>query len=78
MVTSNKVGEVRSILENSMGELYALYFSDHSTKTKEVPWLNQKVPEGVMQDGRLDNEFGTYMREHLYRVMNKRLSNNRK
>ena len=29
-----------------------------------------------MQEGRLDNEFGTYMREHLYREMNKKSSSN--
>jgi len=55
-----------------MGELFAIYFADHSTKMNEIPWLNQNMPEGIMKDGRLDNEFGTYMREHLYRQMNKR------
>lgn len=58
-----------------MGELYAIFFADHSTKTKEVPWLNKDMPQGVMMEGRLDNEYGTYMREHLYRKMSNSKNN---
>ena len=55
-----------------MDELYAIFYTDHAIKTKERDWLNYKMPENISQDGRLDNQFGTYMREHLYREMEKK------
>lgn len=51
-----------------MGELYAIFYSDHTTKMKEKDWMNVLVPDSV-PEGRLDNEFGSYLRERLYRLM---------
>ena len=52
-----------------MEELHAIIFADHTVKTKETAWLNRNIPKDVPNDGRLDNQYGTYMREHLYRQM---------
>ncbi len=68
LVMMGKINEVRFLLENSMGELYAIYYSDHTTKVKEMSWMNNLVPDSI-PEGRLDNEFGSYLRERLYRLM---------
>ena len=45
-----------------MAELHSLFFTDHAIKTKEIPWLNHEIPTNMSKEGRLDNDFGTYMR----------------
>ena len=55
-----------------MAELHSLFFTDHAVKTKEVSWLNNQMPPSMAKEGRLDNEFGTYMRELLYKKMERR------
>jgi hypothetical protein len=60
---------MRYLIENVMGELYAIFFADHTVKVKEVDWLYQPREKNLNDEGRLDNEFGTYMRERLYNQM---------
>ncbi len=68
LVMLSKFAEVRAVIENAMGELYAIFYADHTTKVKEMNWMNHLVPEAV-KEGRLDNEYGSYMRERIYRLM---------
>ena len=69
LILDRKYGKVQNILETSMAELHSLFFTDHAVKTKEVAWLNRNLPHSITREGRLDHEFGTYMRELLYKEM---------
>ena len=55
LVIAKKEDEVKKKLQNSMEELHAIIFADHTVKTKESVWLNRNMPRDVPTDGRLDN-----------------------
>nr|BAJ97625.1 predicted protein [Hordeum vulgare subsp. vulgare] len=75
LLQSDHSNEVEKEVESIINQLYALYHCEHATKVKEMPWLNNlakikneklKTKDEVYLKGRLDNEFGSYMREVLY------------
>lgn len=49
-------------------ELFTLYHCEYVTKEKEIAWLNHVLKDQTA--GRLENEYGNYMRNILYNCMN--------
>lgn len=45
LILRDQLSEVKHELECAIEELYALFYCDHATKVKEMPWLNAKVPD---------------------------------
>lgn len=53
LLTLDQSSEVEKIIENMIGDLYALYYCEHATKGKEMGWLSKKVKDAPK--ARLEN-----------------------
>ena len=51
---------VRRYVQTAVEDLYALFYADHSTKVREIGWMDSQCP--AYPGARLENEFGGYMR----------------